>query len=361
MRREPAAVAGEDDLVEVREAVVAELEGPQLDPALLGLDALPGRERDDEVGALGVEGLVGRGVEGHGRERPLAAVGLDDRLQRGLLVRVAEPGVRLAIELARPGDRRRVEDRDLLRGVLEDGHHRHDRGAAGRREGQRVLEADAALGLAGRHQRLGRGRAVRQDLEVDAGVGVPAVRLRDVDPRVVRVRRPVEREADRAERRRRRRGDGDGRGRRASTVPATAPRSKARPTRPAPLHPATTRIATSRRAHRNRWKDRMSVDIRSPSSMENAVTSDSGDGVNESTGLLPSPVLAGSGSAGLWRSPHSQRTRRSPEAVFGCGAMVHRPSGPLVRADRLMTCATVGAHARYVSITCPHASQEVVR
>jgi hypothetical protein len=49
---------------------------------------------------------------------------------------------------------------------------------------------------------------------------------------------------------------------------------------------------------------------------ENAVTVDSGDGVNESTGLLPSPVLAGSGSAGLWQSPHSQRTKRSPEAVF---------------------------------------------
>src|SRR3954451_12746411 len=60
--------------------------------------------------------------------------------------------------------------------------------------------------------------------------------------------------------------------------------------------------------------------------MKNAATSDSGDGVNESTGLLPSPVLAGSGSAGLWLSPHSQRTRRSPEAVFGCAWMVHRAS-----------------------------------
>ena len=203
MRRQPAAVAGEDDLVEVREAVVAELEGPELDPALLGLDALPGGERDDEVGLLRVEGLVGGRVERHGRERALAAVGLDDRFQRRLLVRVAEAGVRLAVELARAGDRRRVEDRDLLRRVLEDGHHRHDRGAAGRREGQRVLEADPAFGLAGGHQRLGRGRAVRQDLEVDARVGVPAVRLRDVDAGVVRVRRPVEREADGAEGRRR--------------------------------------------------------------------------------------------------------------------------------------------------------------
>src|SRR3954453_9854783 len=60
--------------------------------------------------------------------------------------------------------------------------------------------------------------------------------------------------------------------------------------------------------------------------MKNAATSDSGDGVNESTRLLPSPVLAGSGSAGLWLSPHSQRTRRSPEAVFGCAWMVHRAS-----------------------------------
>ena len=36
-------------------------------------------------------------------------------------------------------------------------------------------------------------------------------------------------------------------------------------------------------------------------------------------GLLPSPVRAGSGSAGKWRMPHSQRSTRSPEAVFGCG------------------------------------------
>ena len=53
-----------------------------------------------------------------------------------------------------------------------------DRGAAGGGERQRVLEADPALGLAGGHQRLGGRRAVRQDLEVDAGVVVPALRLR---------------------------------------------------------------------------------------------------------------------------------------------------------------------------------------
>ena len=64
-----SAVAGEDDLVEVREAVVGEGEGAQLDPALLRLDALPGRERDHEVGALGVERLVRGGVEGDGLER----------------------------------------------------------------------------------------------------------------------------------------------------------------------------------------------------------------------------------------------------------------------------------------------------
>jgi hypothetical protein len=32
-------------------------------------------------------------------------------------------------------------------------------------------------------------------------------------------------------------------------------------------------------------------------------------------GLLPSPALTGSGSAGLWPSPHSQRGSRSPEAL----------------------------------------------
>ena len=73
------------------------------------------------------------------------------------------------------------------------------------RERQRVLEADPALGLAGRDERLGRRARVRQDLEVDAGVVVPALRLGDVEPGVVRVRGPVEREADRSGRT----GDGD--------------------------------------------------------------------------------------------------------------------------------------------------------
>ena len=40
----------------------------------------------------------------------------------------------------------------------------------GHGEGQRVLEADAAFGLARADERLGRRRAVRQDLEVDAGI-----------------------------------------------------------------------------------------------------------------------------------------------------------------------------------------------
>ena len=41
-------------------------------------------------------------------------------------------------------------------------------------------------------------------------------------------------------------------------------------------------------------------------------------------GLLPSPVRTGSGSAGLWSEPHSQRIRRSPEAIFSCRASLHR-------------------------------------
>ena len=122
-----SAVAGEDDLVEVREAVVTEGEGPQVDAALGRLDALPGRERDDEVRPLRVQRVVGRRVERHRRERPGAAVGLDDRPQRRLLVRIAESRVRPAVEVARTGDVRGREDRDLLRGVLEDRHHRHDR------------------------------------------------------------------------------------------------------------------------------------------------------------------------------------------------------------------------------------------
>ena len=70
-------------------------------------------------------------------------------------------------------------------------------GDAGRDgEGHRVLEADAALGLVCGDDRLGRGAAVGEDLELDAGVRVPALRLRDVEPGVVRVRGPVEGETD---------------------------------------------------------------------------------------------------------------------------------------------------------------------
>src|SRR4051794_3351596 len=126
---------------------------------------------------------------------------------------------------------------------------------------------------------------------------------------------------------------------------------------------ASTKATTPARVARRRANGFLiGPDISSPSSMTNAATRDSGDGVNESTGLLPSPVLAGSGSAGLWRSPHSQRTRRSPEAVFGCDWMVHRASvrpaipGPAARDRR-----NRGAHAQRISIHVPHASREVVR
>ena len=239
------------------------------------------------------------------------------------------------------------QDRDLLRRVLEDRHDRHDRRAAGDRERQRVLEADPAFGLAGGQQRLGRRRAVGQDLEVDAGVGVPAVRLGDVEPGVVRVRRPVEGEADRRGpagvdgRRRRRRGSRT----RATAAGAGAARSSGEVGVP-PDADRRRRRRARRRGERGSgatdrwWSRRLRRETR------NAV-SGHGDGVNESTGLLPSPVLAGSGSAGLWRLPHSQRTRRSPEAVFGC-ARDGTPSDPArrVRATRPMTARRRARHAR---------------
>ena len=54
-----------------------------------------------------------------------------------------------------------------------------------------------------------------------------------------------------------------------------------------------------------------------------------GDGVDESKGLLPSPVLAGSGSAGLWPRPHSQRTR-APRRRYSvsAGIVARPPLGP---------------------------------
>src|SRR5689334_3974709 len=82
-----ALVGGRHDVVEVRDAVLAELERPQVDPALLRLDAFPGGEGDDEVGPLRVERLVGGCVEGHGLEGGLAAIRLDHGLERRHLVR----------------------------------------------------------------------------------------------------------------------------------------------------------------------------------------------------------------------------------------------------------------------------------
>src|SRR3954469_8714682 len=109
---------------------------------------------------------------------------------------------------------------------------------------------------------------------------------------------------------------------------------------------ASTKAKTPARVARRRANGFLiGPDIWSPSSMTNAATRDSGDGVNESTGLLPSPVLAGSGSAGLWRSPHSQRTRRSPEAVFGCPAMVHLTSGRPPLATRAVVPARLSRRA----------------
>ena len=74
-------------------------------------------------------------------------------------------------------------------------------GAGGRGERERVLEADAALCLAGGDQGL-RGRAgIGQDLEVDAGLVVPAIGRGHVEAGVVGVRCPVQGEPDGAERR----------------------------------------------------------------------------------------------------------------------------------------------------------------
>ena len=190
-------------------------------------------------------------------------------------------------------------------------------------------------------KRLGGRAAVGQDLEVDAGIAVPAVRRL---PRrspvwfVFGVQSSASRtvpsgaceadaagEADGAADGDAGRADGDRRCPTASP-PASRPGFPRRGPHDAAMS-ATPKAAASNRFMRSSagW-----MVIEAPVATEHAKRrlQGSGDGVNESTGLLPSPVLAGSGSAGLWRLPHSQRTRRSPEAVFGCRPMVHRPDGP---------------------------------
>jgi hypothetical protein len=160
VRVEPLPVAGEDDLVELREPVVGELEVAERNAALGGFHALPGRERDREVGLVLVQRLVRGGIERRDREVALAAVRLDDGLQRRHLVGVAEAGVGLAVEVARPLEGPAGQDADRGRGLLQDRRDAHDVGAGRRRERERVLEADAALRLVGGQQRLRRGRCV---------------------------------------------------------------------------------------------------------------------------------------------------------------------------------------------------------
>ena len=271
---------------------------------------------------------------------PVPPSSLDDRLERRHLVRVAEAGVRLAVELPGPGDRRRLEDRDLLRRVLEDRHRAPDRGAGRDRERERVLEADPALGLVGGEDRLGRRAAVGQDLEVDAGVGVPALGVRDVEPGVVRVGRPVEREADRSWARR--------------------PTARRQPRAPdgAAVRGGRGRRRGRRRAaarggdEQRRWRRGRGCGVGCCTSASGLLgwAREPGPGRQRSpppepgtastrAGLLPTPVRTGSGSAGLWSEPHSQRIRRSPEAIFSC----RRESTPPAPADR--PPATSGASA----------------
>ena len=197
---QPLAIAGENDLVELREAVVAEPEVAQVDVTHRRLDTLPRRERDREISLVVVERFVRRGVERRDLEVAFAAVRLDDRLERRDLVRIAEAGVDLAVEVARPLDLARREDADGRRRLLEDRRHADDVGALGDGERHRVLEADAALRLMGGEERLRRGRGIRQHLQVDAGVAVPALVTGDEEAGVVGVRRPVEGEAHRRRR-----------------------------------------------------------------------------------------------------------------------------------------------------------------
>ena len=107
-----------------------------------------------------------------------------------------------------------------------------------------------------------------------------------------------------------------------------------------PITAATTMSRVRQRLPEGRRRCADVASCRSEPPVERT-PSPGGDGVNESTGLLPSPVRAGSGSAGLWRWPHSQRTMRSPEAVFGCGrwytvrpALTFGTSWPMTRDAR---------------------------
>ena len=177
-----------------------------------------------------------------------------------------------------------------------------DRRAGRGGERQRVLEADPALGLAGRDERLGRVVRVGQDLEVD---------------------RRVARTSPSRGRRRTRCGWCSASSR-ARTGPCPGgPASRARPT------PATDGatgeadavdggagdglgVAASRsrrrRARRRRAREDAFMDSTSGSITERRRPRKPGRRI-ESMGLLPSLVRARSGSAGLWPWPHSQRAR----------------------------------------------------
>ena len=128
--------------------------------------------------------------------RRVAAAAGRQLLDQRLLQQPAEPAVGVTGEVAGLRDPGRSQRQQARRVVLDHRADRHDRESLGPRRDQLLLHAERHVRLA-RTEDLERRRIARfDDLHVQPGRAVPALRPRQVDAVVVRVRRPVEDDGD---------------------------------------------------------------------------------------------------------------------------------------------------------------------
>ena len=190
---QPLLVAVDHDRICIGEAVIGVLEVPHRSSVSLRFEAFPSKVGDGEVCLARVHGFVRGSSERDRREVPGPAVVADDLLQRFDFAGIAEPGVRLPVEITWARDVRTIRLHADAGGAVLKWRDDGRRGGAGC-TGERGLTlcADAELGIAGIDQGVGRGVVVRQDRDVQAGVLEVALLECYVQTGVVRVRCPVE-------------------------------------------------------------------------------------------------------------------------------------------------------------------------
>ena len=158
--------------------MVDERDRGHVDALLLEPDLVPGVEDPDEVvlapletdPVVDVTHLGGVDVVG------VAATARGQLRHERLLERPSEAAVGVARQVAGPADAGLRERQQARRVVLDHRRHRHDRGALGPRRDQLLLRAEGDVRVAADHQLERADVAGLDDLHVEPGVAVPALR-----------------------------------------------------------------------------------------------------------------------------------------------------------------------------------------